>query len=103
MSSTESSSRPVRGIPALVATIVGVVVMAWSFVTGISAALDGGGSGAFAYEVIFIAAAALVLVGLVIGIINLVRGRSRAIAILTIIIAIVPVVGVVVLRFAALG
>lgn len=103
MSDTDPTSRPVRGVPALIATIVGAAAMAWSFPTGISAALDGSGSGALPYEIVFLVAAALVLAGLVFGIVNLVRGRSRGIAIATILVALVPAVAIVVLRVAAVS
>lgn len=90
-------------MPALIATIVGAVVMAWSFVAGVSAALDSGGSGATVYVILFLAAGALVLAGLVIGIVNLVRGRSRVIAAVTIVIGLIPVIAVIVLRVAAVS
>lgn len=101
--STESSSQPTRGVPALIGTIVGVAVMAWSFVTGIPAALDGGGSGATAYLVLFGAGAVLVLAGAVFAIVNLVRGRSRGIAVATLAVVLLVVVALIVLRVAAVG
>ena len=41
-----------RGVIPLIAAIVGVAAMSWAFVTGISAALSGGGSGALPYEIV---------------------------------------------------
>lgn len=90
-----------RGVIPLIAAIVGVAIMSWSFVTGISAALSGGGNGALGYTILFLVAAAVVLAALVLAIVNLVKGRSRALAIVTIVIAIIPIVAVIALRIAA--
>ena len=70
-----------RGVIPLIAAIVGVAAMSWAFVTGISAALSGGGSGALPYEIVFIVAALVVLAALVLAIVNLVKGNSRALAV----------------------
>lgn len=78
----------------LVAAVVGIGLMAWSFTTGISAALSGAGSGSLAYQVIFIGAAGLVLASLVIAVINLVKGRARVLSAVTIAVAFVPIVAV---------
>lgn len=90
-----------RGIIPLIAVIVGLGLMTWSFFNGIAAALDGSGTGALGYQVIFIAAAVLVLASLVIAVINLVRGDSRVLAIVTIIVAFLPVAGAIALGVAA--
>lgn len=90
-----------RGIVPLVAVVVGIGLMAWSLATGISAALSGGGSGSLPYQVVFIAAAVLVLGALVIAVINLVRGDSRVLAIITIVVAFLPIIGVVIFAIAA--
>jgi len=97
---TDIQKQPTRGVVGLVLAVVGVVLMSWSFVSGISAALDGSGSGAMPYEILFIAAAALVLAALVIAVVNLVRGRSRVIAVVTIVVAVIPAVAIVALRLA---
>jgi hypothetical protein len=85
----------------LVAAIVGIGLMAWSFTTGIGAALSGSGSGSLAYQVIFIGAAGLVLASLVIAVINLVKGRARALSAVTIAVAFVPIIAVVILAVQA--
>jgi len=90
-----------RGIVPLIAVIVGLGLMTWSFLNGIAAALDGSGTGALGYQVIFIAAAVLVVASLVIAVINLVRGDSRVLAIITIVVAFLPIVGVIVFAIAA--
>ena len=93
-----------RGVIPLIAAIVGVAAMSWAFVTGISAALSGGGSGALPYEIVLIVAALVVLAALVLAIVNLVKGNSRALAVVTIIVALVPLVplvAVILIRIAA--
>ena len=90
-----------RGIIPLIAVIVGLGLMAFSFFNGIAAALDGSGTGALGYQVIFIAAAVLVVASLVIAVINLVRGDSRVLAVVTIVVAFLLIVGVIVLAVAA--
>ena len=90
-----------RGVIPLIAAIVGVAALCWAFVTGISAALSGGGSGALGYEIVFIVAAVVVLAALVLAIVNIVKGRSRVLAVVTIVVALVPIIGVIALRVAA--
>lgn len=105
MSDTDVYVSPSR-VPATIALVLGVVgtaAMAWSFTNGVSAALDGGGSGATPYVVVFLVSALLVLAGLVLSIVCLVRGLARGVATLALLVALVPVVAVVVLRVAALG
>jgi hypothetical protein len=86
---------------ALVLAVVGAAGMSWSFVTGISAALDAGRSGAGLYIVLFLIAAALVLAALVISIVCLVRGLARGIALVALLVSIAPLVGVIILRVVA--
>ncbi|GHF06000.1 hypothetical protein [Pseudolysinimonas yzui] len=103
MSDTDVYVSPTR-VPATIALLLGVIGtagMAWSFVNGISAALDSSGSGAGAYVAVFLVAAALVVAGLVISIVCLARGLARGIATLALLVAIVPVVAIIVIRIAA--
>lgn len=86
---------------ALVLAVVGAAGMSWSFVNGISAALDAGGNGAGLYIVLFLIAAVLVLAALVISIVCLVRGLARGIALVALLVSIAPIVGVIILRVAA--
>lgn len=86
---------------ALLLAVIGAAGMAWSFVAGVSAALDASGSGATHYVVVFLIAAALVLAGLVISIVCLARGLARGIAALALLVSIAPVVVVIILRIAA--
>lgn len=86
-----------RGVIPLVLALVGVVLMAWSFTAGISAALDGAGAGSSAFQIIFIAAGVLVFAAVVFAVIQLVRGGSKALGIATIVVALVPLASVIAL------
>jgi len=92
-------------VPALVALLLAVLGgagMAWNFVNGITAALDGSGNGSGLYQVLFLISAALVLAALVISIVCLVRGKARGIAAVALIVSLAPIVGVIVLYITAI-
>lgn len=89
------------GVAPLVAAILGFVALFWAFITGIGAALDGSGSGALPFEVVFISAALVLVAAFIAAVINLVRGRFRVLAVITMVIAILPLLAVVTLRLAA--
>lgn len=102
MSATDvyvSPSRVPAGIALLLAAL-GAVGMSWSFVSGVSAALDASGSGATPYVVMFLVSAALVLAAVVLSIVCLARGLARGIAGLALVVALVPLAAVVILRIA---
>ena len=99
---TTASAAPVRGVPALIGAIVSAIAVPVSFVFGIGAALDGSGSGAAAFQVIFIVGLALALAAIVISIVHLVRGARKLLPILTIVIALLPFVGVLIAYLANL-
>lgn len=84
-----------RGVIPLIAALVGVGLMSLSFLSGISAALEGNGSGAGLWQVLFVLAAVLVLASLVLAIINLVRKRSIVVSIITFVVALAPFVVVI--------
>lgn len=99
----EASSAPVRGVIGVVAVIAGIALLVWGFLGGIDSALNGGGSGASPiFFVMFFVGAFLVLAALILAIVRLVQGRNRGLAILTIVLAIIPIAGVIALRAAAL-
>lgn len=103
MSDTDVYESPSR-VPATIALIlavIGAAGMAWSFVNGVSAALDASGPGATPYIIAFLIAAVLVLVGLVISIVCLARGLARGIAALALLVSLAPIAGVIILRVAA--
>lgn len=84
-----------RGVIPLIAALVGVGLMSLSFLFGISAALEGNGTGAGLWQVVFVIAAVLVLASLVLAIINLVRKRSIVVSVITAIVAIAPFIVVI--------
>lgn len=78
--------------------------MAWGFLGGINSALDGSGNGASpVFYVLFAVGALLVLAALILAIVRLVQGRNRALAAVTLIVSLLPVIGVIVLRVAAMA
>ena len=81
-------STPLLGI---VLGIVGAVVMSYSFVNGVSAALNGSGDGATPYIIAFIGAGILTLIAIVIGIVGLVRGGHRILSFLSLLVGLIPV------------
>lgn len=83
-------------IPFLVA-LGAVALMFWSFVAGINAALDAGGTGSLFWQLVFIAAALAVVGSIVLSIINLVKKRAVIISVATLVVAVVPLIAVVVL------
>ena len=89
------------GVAPLVAAILGFVTLSWAFITGIGAALDGSGSGALPFEVVFIIAALVLVAAFVTAIVNLVRGRFRVLAVITIVITMLPIIALILLRVAA--
>lgn len=87
---TPAAPKPARGGIGLIAALVGTALMAFSFVNGISAALDGDSSGSGGYVALFFLGLALVIAALVFAIVHLVQKRSRILAVLTILVAAVP-------------
>ena len=89
------------GVAPLVAALLGFLALSWAFITGIGAALDGSGSGALPFEVIFIIAALVLVAAFVTAIVNLVTARFRVLAVITIVITMLPIIALVLLRVAA--
>ena len=89
------------GVAPLAAAILGFVALSWAFIIGIGAALEGRGSGALPFEVIFILAALVLVAAFVMAIVNLVRSRFRVLAVITIVITMLPIVALILLRLAA--
>ncbi len=85
---------PVRttlgGVIGAVAAMVGTVIMAFAFVRGIDAALSGDGNGAGGLVALFLLGLVVVVVALVFAIVRLVQKRGRVLAIITILVAAVP-------------
>lgn len=97
---TKGSVAPVLG---LLAVIAGGILTVIGFLGGIDAALNGSGNGGTLYTILFVLGGLLVLAGLITGIVCLVRGKHRVIAVVTIVLALLPIIGAIVLRLAAVG
>jgi hypothetical protein len=80
--------------------IIGTVVMAYSFVNGISAALDGTNGNTGVFIALFIGGGVLALVAIVIGLVGLVRGGHRILSFFSLIIGLVPAVVILLIRIA---
>jgi hypothetical protein len=94
---------PVIPVLALVAVIAGGILTVVGFLGGIDAALNGSGNGAALFTILFFLGGVLVLAGLITGIVCLVRGKHRVISVVTIVLALLPLIGALVLRLAAVG
>ena len=86
-----------RGIVPVGLVVLGLIVMGVTFPLGISAALDGNGAGSLVYQVLFIAAMIVIVASLIVAVVNLARGRARVLSIVTIVLAFLPLAGVLVL------
>ena len=89
--------------PAVIAILLAVgavALMLFSFLNGISAALDGSGNGPGIYVPLFFLGAAVAVVAAIIGIVGLVRGGHRILSSLAVLIALIPGIAIVVLRLA---
>lgn len=102
MTTPTATARPARGVLPLIAAIVAAVLVPVSFVFGIGAAFSGSGSGAGAFTALFFGGLLLALVAIIIAIVRLARGAAKALAIATIIIALLPFAGVLALYLANL-
>ena len=96
MTGSPTASRPVFGVPALVAAIASAIAVPVSFVFGIRAALDGSGSGSAVFQVVFILGLVMAAAAIVVSIVHLVRGARKALPIVTIVVALLPFAGVLV-------
>jgi hypothetical protein len=97
------AANPAVGLIGLFAVILGMVLMAVGFYLGLDAAFSGNGIVASIFTGMFILGSLLVLAGLVFAIVRLVRGRSRAVSIVTIVLSLLPIAGVILLRLSATG
>src|SRR3954469_7734763 len=70
--------------------VIGTVLMSYSFVNGISAALDGTNGNTTGYIVLFFVGIAAVLIAIILGIVGLVRGGHRFLSVLSLLVGLVP-------------
>jgi hypothetical protein len=105
MSETTHHSAPVRRsyapvIAGLLLAIGAIVLMTFSFVNGITAALDGSDGNSQIFIVLFIVGGVLAVIAAVIGIVGLVRGSHRILSAIVVVIALIPAIAIVALRIA---
>ena len=81
---------PLLALLSILLGIVGTVLIGWSFLTGISAALDGASDGTSVYVALFFIGVGLVLVAIVFAIVGLVRRAQLTLSIIGLIVALLP-------------
>ena len=91
---------PLFALVAILLGVIGAALMAYSFLTGISVALDGSSGGSSIYIALFFIGVGLAVVGLVFSLVGLARSIHRALSVIGLIVALLP--GLVVLVIAAL-
>jgi hypothetical protein len=90
-------------VPAIVGLLVAlgaIALMYFSFVNGISAALNGSDGDSALFIALFFVGAGLAVLAAIIGIVGLVRGGHRILSSLTVLFAVIPGVAILLLRFA---
>lgn len=98
-----TAAQPRSAAPAVIAILLAVgavALMLFSFVNGVSAALDGGGDGAGIYVPLFFLGAGVAVVAAVVGIVGLVRGSHRILSSIAVLISLIPGIGILLLRLA---
>ena len=93
--------RPI--VPAIVGLLLAlgaIALMYFSFVNGITAALDGSDGNSALFIALFFIGGGLAVVAVVIGIVGLVRGGHRILSSLTVLFAVIPGIAILLLRFA---
>jgi hypothetical protein len=89
--------------PAVIAILLAVgavALMLFSFVNGVSAALDASNGNSALYIALFFVGAGVAVVAAIIGIVGLIRGGHRILSSIALLIALVPGIAIVVLRLA---
>ena len=94
---------PGRGLIGLFGVLIGIALMVFGFLGGLNAAFAGSGVIASVYTGVFILGGVLVLAALVFAIVQLVKGRGRVLAVFTIVLSLLPVIGVILLRLSVTG
>lgn len=90
-------STPLLGI---VLGVVGTLLMSYSFVNGIAAALDGTDGNSTIFIVLFFVGGAFALIAIILGLVGLVRGGHRFLSFLSLAVGLVPAVVILLIRIA---
>jgi hypothetical protein len=80
--------------------VIGTALMSYSFVNGISAALDGTDGNSTIFIVLFFVGGALALIAIIIGLVGLVRGGHRFLSLLSLLVGLVPAAVILAIRLA---
>ncbi len=91
---------PAPAVIAILLAVGAVALMLFSFINGVNSALGGGGGGAGIYIPLFFLGAGVAIIAAIIGIVGLVRGGQRILSSLAVLIALIPGIGIIVLRLA---
>jgi len=83
--------RYTRGIYPIIAAVVAVAILAFAFVSGLAAALNGAGTGTFGWVLLFFLMAVVLLAVLLVSIRNFVRAESRVLSVIAIVVTLLPV------------
>jgi hypothetical protein len=105
MSETSHHVAPTRRsiVPAIIGILLAVgaiALMYVSFTNGISAALSGSEGDNALFIALFFIGAGVAVIAAIIGIVGLVRGGHRILSSLTVLIALIPGIAILLLRFA---
>lgn len=98
-----SAQRRVRGIAitALVLAVVGGAVGYFGFVSGIDFALNGSGRGPGSSIIIFFAGTAIMLAAVILAVVALLRRGAKVISTIALVVALLPIAGLLVIALAA--
>lgn len=88
-------------IIALVLAVVGGVVGYFGFVSGIDFALNGSGRGPGSSIIIFFCGAAIMLVAVILAVVALLRRGAKVIATIALVVALLPIAGLIVTALAS--
>jgi hypothetical protein len=105
MSETSHHTAPDRRsiAPAIIGILLAVgaiALMYFSFVNGISAALNGSEGDNALFIALFLIGAGVAVIAAVIGIVGMIRGGHRFLSAITVLIAVIPGIAILLLRFA---
>ena len=105
MSETPHHTEPARrsiapGVIGILLAVGAIALMYFSFVNGINAALNGSDGDSALFIALFFIGGGVAVIAAVIGIVGLVRGGHRILSSLTVLIAVIPGIAILLLRFA---
>jgi hypothetical protein len=94
---TKVTHSPAFAVIAIFMAIVGAVLIAYSFLTGIAVALDGSSDGPAIYIALFFIGVALAVLAVIFALVGITRRAHRFLSIVALLIALLPALGVLVI------